>query len=600
MLSGTCRPQTGVCDTLTLKVELILTVSGLLLAWLAPQSFSSARRVLRALARGVARRCSLSILLLFGLSFICLTAVGIRAGLPVPAVHDEFVYLMMGDTFAQGRLTNAAPPLAEHEFYEEPHVILRPTHQGKYPPLQGMFLALGQTVTSYPVVGVWLSYALATAAIGWMLRAWMPARWSLLGALLFALHPELTLGWGQSYWGGAVACLGGAILFGSLPRFSTTGNTRYAVLIGFALFVIANARPYEGLVASIPAGIWLAAIFMARARSLGVTSVLAPALALLLTLTCGGALMATYNAAVTGDPMRLPYQEWLAQYTNLDTFAEVTVDGRALGEGSEKTDRKIISLRYYKAIKFHYMFLRIALTLPLLALPWTLRSRRFRFALLVVGLVWCCVLLNPTSGWPHYHAPSTALLFALIVQGLRHFAASGPRWRCIGAACVSLVLVTGIASQSAWTRQPAPPHHVWAYTRLQVEDRLIRNGSDDVVFVRYAPDHEPAYGWVHNSGRLDTQDVLWVNAGTSDDNEAFQALHPRRVPWILDVEATGCTLTPYTGGTDLRERFPYRLPSLSDRLTLQRTVASPPWRPSKSAASIVDSGSNAVEVIANP
>lgn len=79
----------------------------------------------------------------------------------------------------------------------------RTDRMSKFPPGQGLVLAAGQQVFGRPIAGVWLSVALACAAL-WMLAAWMPARWGLCGGCLAALHPWF-INWSQNYWGGAVA-----------------------------------------------------------------------------------------------------------------------------------------------------------------------------------------------------------------------------------------------------------------------------------------------------------------------------------------------------------------------------------------------------------
>jgi hypothetical protein len=107
---------------------------------------------------------------------------------PVPEVHDEFAYLLTADTFASGRVTNPTHPFAPH--FETFHVFHEPTYQAKFPAGQGAFLALGK-LAGEPILGVWLSLALALAATAWMLAASMPRGWAMLGALLLLADADI-------------------------------------------------------------------------------------------------------------------------------------------------------------------------------------------------------------------------------------------------------------------------------------------------------------------------------------------------------------------------------------------------------------------------
>ncbi|HYA31059.1 MAG TPA: hypothetical protein VEI95_19735, partial [Acidobacteriota bacterium] len=182
-------------------------------------------------------------------------AAGLLQGIPQPQAHDEFSYLLAADTFAHGKLTNPTHPMWIH--FETMHVIHVPSYASKFMPAQGAILALGQVLGGHPIVGAWLSMAFMCAAICWMLHACVPRRWALLGGVLTIIHPIIGVGgyWAQSYWGGAVAATGGALLLGGARRLLREPRVPFAVAVGIGLSILANSRPYEGLVLSLPVAI---------------------------------------------------------------------------------------------------------------------------------------------------------------------------------------------------------------------------------------------------------------------------------------------------------------------------------------------------------
>jgi hypothetical protein len=242
---------------------------------------------------------------------------------PVPEIFDEFSYLLQADTFAQGRTTNPPPPLPEH--FEAPYVLVRPTYQSKYPPAQALFLAAGQRLFSQPIAGVWLSSAVFAAALCWMLQAWLPAVWAFYGALLATCQLACFGHWSQSYWGGMVAATGGALVFGGLRRVVDAGpRKRDATVMALGVVILANSRPYEGLITVLPAAAMLIAGLRGgdreqassgkRLRSWFRAGAFAVMGAMLAVFVAAGGLMAFYNQRVTRRPFALPYQAYEREY----------------------------------------------------------------------------------------------------------------------------------------------------------------------------------------------------------------------------------------------------------------------------------------------
>ena len=176
-------------------------------------------------------------------------------GVPHPRINDEYSYLLMGDTFAHLRLTNPTPPVWQH--FETFHVNLTPTYHSKYPVSQGLALAFGQFFFHQPWIGVFVGTAFLCGAICWSLQAFVPPGWALLGGMLAVFRLALYSYWMNSYWGGSLSALGGALALGSAVRLveehrSSLQRAWLSCAFGVSLLMLATSRPFEGFAFCLP------------------------------------------------------------------------------------------------------------------------------------------------------------------------------------------------------------------------------------------------------------------------------------------------------------------------------------------------------------
>lgn len=494
---------------------------------------------------------------------------------PVPRVSDEFSYLLAADTFANGRVTNPTPP--QWIFFETIHVNVRPTYMSKYPPGQGAALAVGELL-GHPWIGVLLSVALMCSLATWMLQGWMPARWALLGGLLAVLRFFFAAGyemnyWLESYWGGAVPAIGGALALGALPRMLRQGRWRDGILFGTGVAVMANSRPYEGLVMCVPlAGALLWRLWRHRGAPTAVNTIrlLAPATSVLFL---AGAFMAYYNWRGTGNALLMPYAVNDREYMSTPQFAwesvgppreyrNVQLSGMYNGWCRQTWRREQFRLSWDG---IHWGLLRKLEVLQAFYLPglmglvilvtWRrlLRNRKAVFLSAVCASV--TVGLVPVVWFQrHYAAPMLAAAFGLSLMGLRYLRTWKPGGRPLGVglsrAFVVLTLFF-IPVNLRFAYQPVARTiqngcSVWACDRDLFDSRLAAGPGRHLILVRYDEKHDPGQEWVYNKADIEQAKVVWAREIPGQDMRPLLDHFKDRKVWLVEPGLHPTVLQDYT------------------------------------------------------
>lgn len=497
-------------------------------------------------------------------------------GVPYPGMgRDEFSYLLAADTFASGRLTNPTHPYFRH--FESPHVIQRPSYASKYPPGQGLVLALGQ-VLGHPWIGVVLSMAALVMATGWALRAWVPPEYAFMGALLVALRLGISSYWMNSYFGGALAALGGALAFGALPRVSR-GVVSGGIALGLGFGLLVCTRPLEGFLTA--AALCIAAAFaIGRLPRKRLRSVVAPSLTAAAILAVFLGWLAFYQWRVTGNPFRMPYQVWREQYSDAPYWlwqrmpeprqfdherlqAWATYERQELSTGQDPVVRvqnltRVMASFYWGPL----LFVLVVASAPRL-------FGRSRIRPVVLAVLGAAAAMNVASLYfwiAHYPAPLTAGFLVIAVHSARLWrirltgllgkwsrsrrVAGRAAWAGVAslAATIVVMMPVGVALANSHRKWILPePGSGWCCTanikaRNEVERRIQAVPGRHLVLVNYVPGARPAMEWVYNGASIDDARIVWAHTRTPDEDAKLVRYFHGRTVWFVEIGPTDVAL----------------------------------------------------------
>jgi hypothetical protein len=500
-------------------------------------------------------------------------------GIPQPHINDEFSHLLLADTLAHGRLTNPTPAMWMH--LETFHVLMRPTYNSMYPPGQGLILAAGEVLAHHPFVGVWLSIGIMCAVICWMLQGWVTPQWALLGGILAILRLGLFGYWANSYWGGAVAAIGGALVVGAIPRIFVYKRVRDALILGFGLAILANSRPYEGLILALPvATALLLKLFSKRQIHFweAIRHIVVP---LGSVLTAAALLTCYYFYRVTGSPFQLPQLVGRDTYAVAPYFlwqsprAEPAYRYQSMRDfythkelnfyKSGRTFKGMIAVSAVKAIHIWVFFLGPVLTLPLL--PGVALSRyttrpfaNWKIAFLTSELVVCVLgIAAEVFFFPHYAAPMTGLIYIAIIIAIRE--TRGYHWRdkpvglflSRAIPAISILMIVLRASLPSSQLSPPPARLITWYNyvplkteRARVAALLAQNSGTHIAVVRYKKNSQSEYDWVYNDAKIDVAKIIWARDAGASQNKELVNYYPERKVWLVEPDEVPTKISPYS------------------------------------------------------
>jgi hypothetical protein len=364
------------------------------------------------------------------------------------------------------------------------------------------------------------------------------------------------------------------------------------------MLLLANTRPYEGLLMVVP----LVAVLLwawGRRRTSSLTRAMVVSVVVLMA---GAALMLRYDRQVTGSTWKMPYQLYESRHNPAPTFVgqrlreippsqsgvQAAVASSALSELRYFQRRRtaFIASKLFCCWQFAFgatgslLFLLLCwrkagwlerllygaavltvqgiavqtrlfwprpeqvVIVPLFAgiavqvgMLWRwLTYRTERWALALWGVTTLGILAENWNFRTHYVAPAVPLAVLLLASaGQRLWAWERMRWVIAATPLILLGVAWAGATEKPTTLQS------WARHRAQLERRLASEPGRQLVLVRNAPGHDYYEMWVANAADPEAAAVVWASSGDAETDCRLQRAYPGRTAWNLDSESGALT-----------------------------------------------------------
>ncbi len=416
-------------------------------------------------------------------------------------------------------------------------------------------------------------------SVYWALLAWLPGQWAFTGTLVMvAVEFGVLSYWMNSYWGGCVPAIGGALVLGGLVRLRDRKRASFCLVTAAGLIILLNSRPLEGIfLGLLVLGALLYWTLVSKQISLGtLVGRIAPVLALsgVLAVVFAG----YYNSRVTGKMFEFPYLLYRSKYGLPQGFfwqkpvilsTSIPADIRAEYEDQlrqherRRSFKALLEATAGKLRRFWEFYVGIPLTLALLFLPFIWHTPSMRLALCALVLILGVDNLLFFAYFPHYSAAVTVLIVLVIIECLRQMRSSGPAGlflaRALPAVCIACLLtaVFGRLLEPALHSQLSGIKKLWAseFAHDTARERFVpaleQQRGRQLVFVRYQPsDGRKEFEWIYNRADIEDAKIIWIR-GSSDPKADLPVINrfSGRKLWLAEPDANPPRVTPYSAGS---------------------------------------------------
>jgi len=215
-----------------------------------------------------------------------------------------------------------------------------------------------------------------------------------------------------------------------------------------------------------------------------------------------------------------------------------------------------------KLVRIWAFFLGPALSLPFLmmffVLPYGFRwkqiSANTRFLILLLGFFFLG-LVSESYFEPHYAAPITCVLLALVLIAMKQLEEWVPRGRPAGAnlnrmiilVCLLSFGIRTVAAARKWElgRSESPAWYQLGpkgFGRAALFAKLEQLPGKQLVVVHYAPQHDIFDEWVYNAADIDQAKIVWARDMGPEENARLTDYFRDRQVWTLEADHQPPTL----------------------------------------------------------